>query len=92
MNRIVAGGMRTLGVAKPTVEALVKDLQKLWDSGEPNRAGFADILREHGVRGTCCVAMAWMLERKLNFDPIKQEFVNDFEANSLRSRSARNWV
>ena len=37
-------------------------------------------------------AMAWMLKRKLNFDPIKQEFVNDFEANSLRSRSARHWV
>ena len=37
-------------------------------------------------------AMAWMLKRKLNFDPAKQEFVNDFEANSLRSRSARNWV
>ena len=37
-------------------------------------------------------AMAWMLKRKLNFDPAKQEFVDDFEANSLRSRSARNWV
>jgi len=37
-------------------------------------------------------AMAWMLKRKLNFDPAKQEFVGDFEANSLRSRSARNWV
>lgn len=37
-------------------------------------------------------AMAWMLKRKLNFDPTKQEFVDDFEANSLCSRSARNWV
>jgi len=37
-------------------------------------------------------AMAWMLKRKLNFDPTRQEFVDDFEANSLRSRSARNWV
>ena len=36
-------------------------------------------------------AMAWMLKRKLNFDPVKQEFVNDFEANSLRSRAARTW-
>ncbi len=36
-------------------------------------------------------AMAWMLKRNLNFDPVKQEFINDSEANGLRSRPARNW-
>ena len=36
-------------------------------------------------------ATAWMLKRKLNFDPVKQEFVDDLEANSLRSRPARTW-
>ena len=33
---------------KPTVEALVKDLQALWDSGVRNRDEFADILKKHG--------------------------------------------
>ena len=36
-------------------------------------------------------AMSWMLKRKLNFDPTKQEFIGDDEANGLRSRPARNW-
>lgn len=36
-------------------------------------------------------ATSWILQRKLTFDPAKQEFVNDDEANSLRSRPARTW-
>ena len=34
-------------------------------------------------------ALAWMLKRKLTLDPIKEEFINDDEANGLRSRPAR---
>ncbi len=37
-------------------------------------------------------AIAWVLQRKLKFDPVKEEFVDDSEANLLRSRPARNWV
>ena len=41
---------------------------------------------------TChAAAMSWMLKRKLNFNPTKQEFVGDDEANGLRSRPARDW-
>jgi predicted dehydrogenase len=36
-------------------------------------------------------ALAWILQRKLTFDPTKEEFVGDAEANSLRSRPARDW-
>ena len=36
-------------------------------------------------------AIAWILQRKLTIDPVKEEFVNDPEANLLRSRPARNW-
>lgn len=36
-------------------------------------------------------ALAWILRRKLTFDPVKEEFVGDAEANGLRSRPARNW-
>ena len=40
-------------------------------------------------------AIAWILNRKLSFDPVKEVFVNpngglDAEANSLRNRPARN--
>ena len=35
-------------------------------------------------------AMAWMLNRKLKFDPVKEEFIGDDEANGLRSRPARD--
>jgi predicted dehydrogenase len=35
-------------------------------------------------------ALSWLLQRKLTIDPAKEEFVNDSEANSLRSRPERN--
>jgi predicted dehydrogenase len=34
-------------------------------------------------------AMAWLLNRKLKFDPAKEEFIGDDEANGLRWRAAR---
>lgn len=36
-------------------------------------------------------ALSWVLNRKLTFDPAKEAFVNDDEANSLRSRPARDY-
>lgn len=36
-------------------------------------------------------ALSWMLNRKLAFDPVKEEFIGDPEANSLRSRPVREW-
>ena len=35
-------------------------------------------------------ALAWMLNRKLRFDPVKEAFLDDDEANGLRSRPARD--
>lgn len=37
-------------------------------------------------------AMSWMLKRKLTLDPVTQTFVDDEEANGLRSRPARPWA
>jgi predicted dehydrogenase len=34
-------------------------------------------------------ALAWLLKRKLRLDPVKEEFVGDDEANSLRSLPSR---
>jgi predicted dehydrogenase len=42
---------------------------------------------------TAChaAALAWVLNRKLTFDPVKEEFVGDAEANLLRTRAPRDW-
>lgn len=38
-------------------------------------------------------ALSWVLNRKLKFDPVKEEFIDDDEANGLRTRAARApWV
>jgi hypothetical protein len=36
-------------------------------------------------------AIAWILQRKLKLDPVKEVFVGDEEANLMRSRPARQW-
>ena len=36
-------------------------------------------------------ALSWMLQRKLRLDPAREEFIDDREANGLRSRPAREW-
>ena len=36
-------------------------------------------------------AMSWLLQRKLRFDPQRELFLDDDEANLLRSRPARDW-
>ncbi len=49
-----------------------------------------DVMRNSHV--AChAAALSWILKRKLTFDPLKQEFVGDDEANGLRTRSARTW-
>ncbi len=35
-------------------------------------------------------AISWILNRKLAFDPVKEAFIDDDEANSLRTRPARD--
>jgi predicted dehydrogenase len=49
-----------------------------------------DVMRNSHV--AChAAAISWILKRKLTFDPTKQEFIGDDEANRLRSRPARDW-
>jgi len=36
-------------------------------------------------------ALSWILNRKLKLDPQKEQFIDDAEANGLRSRPARDW-
>ncbi|MEZ6089466.1 MAG: Gfo/Idh/MocA family oxidoreductase [Pirellulaceae bacterium] len=51
----------------------------------------ADVMRRSHV--AChAAALAWMLQRKLTIDPNTETFVDDDEANRLRSRPARDWA
>lgn len=50
-----------------------------------------DVMRRSHI--AChAAAIAWILQRKLKLDPVKEEFVGDDEANLLRSRAARDWT
>ncbi len=47
-----------------------------------------DVMRKSHL--ACFAAqLAWQLGRKITFDPIKEEYVNDNEANRMRSRATR---
>ncbi len=50
-----------------------------------------DVMRRSHI-ASHAAAIAWILRRKLEFDPVKEEFVGDDEANLLRSRAARDWT
>lgn len=50
-----------------------------------------DVMRRSHI--AChAAALAWILQRKLTIDPVKEEFINDEEANRLRSRPNRDWA
>jgi predicted dehydrogenase len=50
-----------------------------------------DVMRRSHI--AChAAAIAWVLGRKLKFDPAREEFIGDAEANRLRSRPDRDWV
>jgi hypothetical protein len=54
-------------------------------------AANADVMRRSHI--AChAAAIAWILQRKLKLDPVKEEFVDDDDANRLRSRPARDWT
>lgn len=50
-----------------------------------------DVMRRSHI-ASHAAALAWILQRKLKFDPVKEEFIGDEEANRLRARPARNWA
>jgi len=59
-------------------------------SRKPTAAN-AEVMR-HSHIACHAAALSWMLDRKLELDPVKEAFVNDDEANRLRTRPARDWT
>lgn len=45
----------------------------------------------HSHIASFAASFSWILGRKLTFDPIKNEFIGDAEANSLRTRAERDF-
>ena len=54
-------------------------------------AANADVMRRSHI-ASHAAAIAWILQSKLKFDPDKEEFIDNEQANLLRARSARNWA
>jgi hypothetical protein len=50
-----------------------------------------DVMRRSHL-ASHAAAIAWILGRKVKFDPAKEEFIDDPDANRLRSRAARDWT
>lgn len=72
------------------VSAHARDFFDCVKSRKPTIAN-AEVMRNSHV--AChAAALSWILQRKLMFDPAKQEFINDDEANGLRTRAARDWA
>ena len=51
-------------------------------------AANAQVMR-HSHIACHAAAIAWLLGRKVRFDPVKEEFIGDEEANRMRSRAMR---
>jgi hypothetical protein len=51
----------------------------------------AEVMRRSHI-ASHAAAISWILQRKLKFDPIKEDFLGDEEASLLRSRPARDWT
>lgn len=50
-----------------------------------------DVMRRSHI--AChAAALSWILQRPLKLDPMKEEFLDDPEANRLRTRPARDWT
>ncbi len=54
-------------------------------------AANADVMRRSHI--AChAAAIAWILKRKLRIDPSTEQFIDDADANLLRSRPSRDWT
>lgn len=50
-----------------------------------------DVMRRSRI--AChAAATAWILQWKLKFNPVKEEFIGDADANRLQSRPSRHWA
>ena len=86
-KELAAAASKVVGL---DVSAHARDFFESVKTRKPTVAN-AEVMRNSHV--AChAAAMAWMLQRKLTFDPNTSSFVDDAEANGLRARPSRNWI
>ncbi|HEY3324436.1 MAG TPA: Gfo/Idh/MocA family oxidoreductase [Planctomycetota bacterium] len=100
---VETGDSGDLEVHPASLKSELRQLRRRPDGISPGSHGrnFFDCIRTRGRTNAnpevmrhshiAChaAALAWMLGRKLTLDPVKEVFVNDEEANRMRSRPAR---
>lgn len=71
------------------VKAHARDFFDCVKSRKPTAAN--PTVMRHSHIACHAAALAWLLSRKLELDPVREEFLHDDEANGLRSRPVRDW-
>ena len=75
----VDGWLRTLPIARNFFDCVRSRAKTVCNQ---------DIMRRTHI--ACFAAqLSWQLKRKITFDPVKEEFINDDEANRMRRRATR---
>jgi hypothetical protein len=79
---------------KARTQRPMSHVRDFFDCIKSRRQTIADPVMMHRSMSTVHAAnIAMWLKRDLRFDPIKEEFVNDSEANRFRSRAMREpWI
>lgn len=88
-NELVAGLDQSKRVRGLDVGAHARDFFDCVKSRKQTVCNSTVMRRSH--MASHAAALSWILNRKLTLDPQTEEFVNDDEANQLRSRESRNW-
>lgn len=86
LQKQIEGYKRVTGL---DVKAHARNFFDCIRSRKPTAAN-PDVMRRSHI--AChAAALAWVLQRKLKLDPVREVFIDDEEANRLRSRPARRW-
>jgi hypothetical protein len=65
-------------------------MQNFFDCVKNRRQPISDVYSHHRCASNCHMAnIAMKLERRLQWDPAKEEFLSDEQANAMRSREQR---
>jgi predicted dehydrogenase len=101
---VETGDSGKIEVQPASLKGDIKDLVKKKQAGtdvDAHTRDFFDCVKSRGLPAAnsrimrhshvAChaAALSWILKRKLKLDPLKEEFIDDDEANSLRTRPAR---
>jgi hypothetical protein len=80
-------GLRQVNEAGTSAVSHVQNFLESIKTRKPAHSNAEVVARSHILCHSAYIA--WQLGRPLHFDPVKVEFINDAEANRMRSRAMR---